>query len=125
MRLALHLLFIIDDALPVIRRAIASCAFSESDALMRALDGRFIARVHLVRRQEGRPETLPTGRNFYSLDSRALPTPTAWKVGKASAEALISRHVMEEGEWPRALTLSAWGTPICEQAVMISRKCSL
>ena len=101
---------IIDDALPVIRQAIASCAFSESDALMRALNGRFIAPGPSGAPTRGRPETLPTGRNFYSLDSRALPTPTAWKVGKASAEALLSRHVMEEGEWPRALTLSAWGT---------------
>ena len=101
---------ILSQALPAIETAIAQCATSETHSLIRVLDGRYIAAGPSGAPTRGRPEILPTGRNFYSLDSRALPTPTAWKVGQASSEALLQRHVMEEGEWPRALTLSAWGT---------------
>ena len=101
---------ILAEALPQIRAGITACAAAETDGLMRALSGRYIAAGPSGAPTRGRPEILPTGRNFFSLDSRALPTPTAWKVGKASAEALLERHVMEEGEWPKALTLSAWGT---------------
>ena len=101
---------ILQEALPQIRRGILACAEAERKGLLRALAGRYIAAGPSGAPTRGRPEILPTGRNFYSLDSRALPTPTAWKVGKASAEALLARHVMEEGAWPKALTLSAWGT---------------
>ena len=101
---------ILDEALPEIAKAISLCAVSESQSLLRALDGRYIAAGPSGAPTRGRPEILPTGRNFYSLDSRALPTSTAWKVGEASAKALLQRYVMEEGEWPRAMTLSAWGT---------------
>ncbi|MGC6518252.1 MAG: cobaltochelatase subunit CobN [Candidatus Puniceispirillaceae bacterium] len=101
---------VIEEALPEIAKGISDCAASETNALMRSLDGRFIAPGPSGAPTRGRPEILPTGRNFYSLDSRALPTPTAWKVGKASAEVLLQRYVMEEGEWPKAMTISAWGT---------------
>ena len=53
---------------------------------------------------------LPTGRNFFSVDSRAIPTPAAWALGWKSASLLIDRHVQEIGDWPRRLALTAWGT---------------
>ncbi len=53
---------------------------------------------------------MPTGRNFYSVDSRSVPTPAAWYLGQKSADLLLTRHRQEHGEWPRALGLSAWGT---------------
>jgi cobaltochelatase CobN len=53
---------------------------------------------------------LPTGRNFFSIDSRALPTPTAWRLGWASANAVIERYLQDHGNWPKAMVLSAWGT---------------
>ena len=53
---------------------------------------------------------LPTGRNFYSLDNRTVPTPTAWNLGKKSAEDLLIRHFQDFGHYPEALGLSAWGT---------------
>jgi cobaltochelatase CobN len=58
----------------------------------------------------GRPDVLPTGRNFYSVDIRAVPTPSAWDVGRRAAEALVERHVQEHGEYPRTVGLSVWGT---------------
>jgi cobaltochelatase CobN len=58
----------------------------------------------------GRPDTIPTGRNFYTLDTRAVPTPAAWTLGWKSAGLLVARHAQEHGEYPRAIALSAWGT---------------
>jgi cobaltochelatase CobN len=53
---------------------------------------------------------LPTGRNFYSLDNRTVPTPTAWTLGQKSAEDMLVRHFQDFGQYPKALGLSAWGT---------------
>ncbi|HBN32594.1 MAG TPA: cobaltochelatase subunit CobN, partial [Rhodobacteraceae bacterium] len=58
----------------------------------------------------GRLDVLPTGRNFFSVDSRAIPTPTAWALGWKSANLLIEKHLQTEGDWLRALLLTAWGT---------------
>ncbi len=58
----------------------------------------------------GRPEVLPTGRNFYSVDIRAIPTESAWDVGRKAAEALVERYTQENGEYPKTLGLSMWGT---------------
>ncbi|WP_410503487.1 cobaltochelatase subunit CobN [Leptolyngbya sp. O-77] len=63
-----------------------------------------------MRRRGGRPEVLPTGRNFYSVDIRAIPTESAWDVGRRAAEALIERYTQENGEYPQTLGLSMWGT---------------
>jgi cobaltochelatase CobN len=53
---------------------------------------------------------LPTGRNFYSVDLRALPTEAAWDLGRRSAELLLDQHLMQEGEPLLQLALSVWGT---------------
>ncbi len=53
---------------------------------------------------------LPTGRNFFAVDVRAVPTPSAWRIGQLAAERLVEAYWQEVGEWPRAIALSAWGT---------------
>jgi cobaltochelatase CobN len=82
----------------------------EMAALLAGLDGRFVPPGPSGAPTRGRIEALPTGRNFYSVDARALPTPAAWRLGFASAQALVERHAQEHGEYPRAVALSAWGT---------------
>ncbi len=74
------------------------------------LDGRFVPPGPSGAPTRGRLDTLPTGRNFYAVDSRAIPTPTAWELGQASAEALVRRHLQEHGDFPRQIGLSVWGT---------------
>ena len=93
-----------------IRERLDVCGPREADAMLRALEGRFVPSGASGAPTRGRPEVLPTGRNFFSIDSRALPTPVAWRLGWASAEALLDRHLMDHGNWPRAVVLSAWGT---------------
>jgi cobaltochelatase CobN len=83
---------------------------AEIAGLLTGLDGRFLAPGPSGAPTRGRPDVLPTGRNFFSVDSRAIPTPTAWTLGWKSASLLIERHAQEHGDWPRAIALTAWGT---------------
>ena len=78
--------------------------------LLRALDGKYIPSGASGAPTRGRPEVLPTGRNFYSVDIRGIPTETAWSVGSNAAEILVERYTQENGEYPKSLAISVWGT---------------
>ena len=92
--------------LPLIR----ACGTAEMAGLLTALDGRAVPPGPSGAPTRGRLDTLPTGRNFFSVDARAVPTRTAWELGWKSANLLIDRHLQDHGDWPRALLLTAWGT---------------
>ncbi len=87
-----------------------ACGEAERDALLAALDGRFVLPGPSGAPTRGRPDVLPTGRNFYSVDTRAVPTAVAWDLGLRSAQLLVADYLQREGEYPRAMALSAWGT---------------
>ena len=93
-----------------LKPSILACGDAEIAALMKGLDGRFVPPGPSGAPTRGRPDVLPTGRNFYSVDSRAVPTPAAYELGKKSAELLIRRYVQDHGEWPASFGLTAWGT---------------
>jgi len=78
--------------------------------LLRGLNGEYIASGASGAPTRGRPEVLPTGRNFYSVDIRAVPTETAWDIGRKAADVLIECYTQEHGEYPQTLGLSIWGT---------------
>ncbi len=82
----------------------------EITSILHSLDGRFIPPGPSGAPTRGRVDVLPTGKNFYSVDSRAIPTQAAWHLGEKSAELLVERHRQDHGEWPRHFGLSAWGT---------------
>ncbi|MEL7404877.1 MAG: cobaltochelatase subunit CobN, partial [Pseudomonadota bacterium] len=90
--------------------AVRACGTNEGTALLTALEGRAIPPGPSGAPTRGRLDTLPTGRNFYSVDSRAVPTPTAWTLGWKSASLLVEKHLQTHGDWPRAMLLTAWGT---------------
>jgi cobaltochelatase CobN len=94
----------------MIRPSVEACGRAELDGILTALDGRFVAPGPSGAPTRGRPDVLPTGRNFYSVDSRAVPTPAAWELGQKSAELLVTRHIQDHGEWPTSMALTAWGT---------------
>ena len=93
-----------------IRPAVDSCGEAEIRGLLSALDGRFVEPGPSGAPTRGRPEVLPTGRNFYSVDTRTVPTQAAWRLGWKSACLLLDRHRQEHGEWPQRMVLCAWGT---------------
>ncbi len=90
--------------------ALNKSAAQEIDALMRGLQGYFIEPGPSGAPTRGRLDTLPTGRNFFSVDNRSIPSPAACAIGEKSAQALIERHLQEHGDYPRQLGLSVWGT---------------
>ncbi|KAA9007038.1 cobaltochelatase subunit CobN [Histidinibacterium aquaticum] len=92
--------------LPIVQ----DCGPEEGRAFLAAISGRAIAPGSSGAPTRGRLDTLPTGRNFYAVDSRAVPTPTAWALGWKSANLLIDTHLQREGDWPRSLLLTTWGT---------------
>ncbi|AUW43006.1 cobaltochelatase subunit CobN [Rhizobium leguminosarum] len=93
-----------------LKPSILACGPAEIHGLLNGLDGRFVAPGPSGAPTRGRPDVLPTGRNFYSVDSRAVPTPAAYELGCKSAELLVRRYVQDHGEWPVSFGLTAWGT---------------
>lgn len=101
---------VLDQIASHIRPALQSSGPQEIAALLTGLDGGFVLPGPSGAPTRGRIDVLPTGRNFYSLDNRTVPTPTAWNLGQKSAEDLLLRHFQDTGNYPKALGLSAWGT---------------
>ena len=93
-----------------LRSRVVASGPHELDACRQALDGKFLAPGPSGAPTRGRLDVLPTGRNFYSVDTRTVPTPAAWKLGWQSATLLLERHRQEHGAWPKRIALSAWGT---------------
>ena len=93
-----------------IRPAVQACAAGEINGFLTGLGGRFVMPGPSGAPTRGRPDVLPTGRNFYSVDTRVLPTPAAWQLGWKSAQMLVERYAQDNGHWPTSLAISAWGT---------------
>lgn len=82
----------------------------EIDRIVQALDGCFIPAGPSGSPLRGLVNVLPTGRNFYSIDPRAVPSPLAYQTGSAMADSLVERHLADAGEYPSSVGLSIWGT---------------
>ncbi len=78
--------------------------------LLAALDGRFVAPGPGGAPSRGRLDVLPTGRNLYRVDPRAVPTRTAWEIGRRAAAEVVARHAQDHGDWPRRIVLDLWGS---------------
>ena len=83
---------------------------AEIAQVLRALDGRYIAAGPSGSPLRGLVNVLPTGRNFYSVDPKAMPSKLAWETGVSMADSLLERYRSDHGEWPRSVGLSVWGT---------------
>ncbi|MDO8189437.1 cobaltochelatase subunit CobN [Conexibacter sp. JD483] len=99
------LTFACEEVLPRILRTT-----EELDNVVAALNGRHIPAGPSGAPTRGRIDVLPTGRNFYSVDPRALPSQLSWGVGVKLADALLERHTRDHGSLPRTVGLVAWGT---------------
>ncbi|WP_315808756.1 cobaltochelatase subunit CobN [Pseudomonas sp. C9-3] len=87
-----------------------ACGASEIGHLLAGLAGRFVPPGPSGAPSRGRVDVLPTGRNFFTVDVRNLPTPTAFRLGFQSASRLLERHLQDHGDHLRQLGLSVWGT---------------
>ncbi|WP_416221416.1 cobaltochelatase subunit CobN [Rhodoferax sp.] len=94
----------------VLRPRLEACGPQEIAQCLRGLSGRLVPPGPSGAPSRGRPDVLPTGRNFYSVDTRAVPTQTAYAMGAAAAERVIERHLQDHGTMPGQVGLSVWGT---------------
>ncbi len=82
----------------------------EITAILHALDGGYVPAGPSGSPLRGLINVLPTGRNFYSVDPKAIPSRLAYQTGQAMADSLLQRHLHETGEYPQSVGLSVWGT---------------
>jgi len=78
--------------------------------LMQGLNGQYIPPGGSGAPTRGRLDILPTGRNFYSVDIRTIPSPSAYELGRKSAHFIIERYMQENGDYPKSIGISVWGT---------------
>ena len=97
--------FAADEVVPRLERTT-----DELDATLHALEGGYVPAGPSGSPLRGLINVLPTGRNFYSVDPRAVPSRLAWETGQAMAESLVDRYRADTGEYPRSVGLSVWGT---------------
>ncbi|WP_298964091.1 cobaltochelatase subunit CobN [uncultured Roseibium sp.] len=93
-----------------LRPSVCGSGKAEIAAVLTSLAGGFVEPGPSGAPSRGRPDVLPTGRNFYSVDVRAVPTETAWRLGQKSAHLIAERYFQEEGDWPTSMVLTCWGT---------------
>ncbi|MGW5441715.1 cobaltochelatase subunit CobN [Streptomyces asiaticus] len=83
----------------------------EIDHAVHALNGGFVPAGPSGSPLRGLVNVLPTGRNFYSVDPKAVPSRLAWETGQALADSLLERYRADnDGQWPNSVGLSLWGT---------------
>ena len=88
----------------------AASAHAERTSLLEALAGRRIAPGPSGSPYRGRADVLPTGRNLFTTDPRAVPSRAAYAQGVKLAEELVRRHLQDHGDWPRGLVVDLWGS---------------
>ncbi|MBI6708438.1 cobaltochelatase subunit CobN [Pseudomonas syringae] len=104
------LALILDSLRDVVAPRLDACGPGEMQGMLDALSGRFVPAGPSGAPSRGRLDVLPTGRNFFTVDVRNLPTTTAWRIGFQSANLLLERHLQDHGDHLRQLGLSVWGT---------------
>jgi cobaltochelatase CobN len=97
--------FVCDQLIPKLARC-----DDEIKNVLNSLNGQFVPPGPSGAPTRGRIDVLPTGRNFFAIDPRAIPTQTSWSCGKILAERLLERFRQEQGEYPRKMALVIWGT---------------
>jgi cobaltochelatase CobN len=97
--------FACDTLVPNLRRT-----SEEIENLLRGLDGCYVPAGPSGAPTRGMAHILPTGRNFYSVDPRSLPSQSAWHVGRQLAQEVLQRYLKETGRYPESVSISVWGT---------------
>lgn len=82
----------------------------EMNHLIAGLNGRFIPSGQAGSITSGREDLLPTGRNFYGINLRSIPTPSAWKVGADMGKRILDKYLLDEGKFPKSIGITLWSS---------------
>jgi len=77
----------------------------EMESLIHAMQGGFVPPGPSGLITRGKPDVLPSGRNFYSLDPATVPSKAAWRVGRKLAYLLIEKFREEKGTIPENVAM--------------------
>ncbi|MGW7052049.1 cobaltochelatase subunit CobN [Streptomyces sp. NPDC054887] len=97
--------FACDEVVPRLARTT-----DEIGNILHALDGGYVPAGPSGSPTRGLVNVLPTGRNFYSVDPKAIPSRLSWEVGQALADSLVARYLADTGDYPKSVGLTVWGT---------------
>ncbi|MFG3290352.1 cobaltochelatase subunit CobN [Streptomyces sp. NPDC048179] len=97
--------FACDEVVPRLARTT-----DEIGHILKALDGGYVPAGPSGSPTRGLVNVLPTGRNFYSVDPKAIPSRLSWEVGQSLADSLVQRYLQDAGEYPKSVGLTVWGT---------------
>lgn len=86
------------------------CGEQERAGLAAALAGRFVPAGPSGSPFRGRADVLPSGRNLFTTDPRAVPSRSAHAQGVKLAEELLRKHLQDHGDWPGGLVVDLWGS---------------
>ncbi|MBZ4021632.1 cobaltochelatase subunit CobN [Rhodobacter sp. TJ_12] len=87
-----------------------ACGAEERAGLTAALAGARVAPGPSGSPARGRSDVLPTGRNLFAVDPRAVPSRAAHAQGVKLAEELLRKHLQDQGDWPKGLVIDLWGS---------------
>ncbi|MGI9460986.1 MAG: cobaltochelatase subunit CobN [Alphaproteobacteria bacterium] len=82
----------------------------EVENIMLGLDGKFVPPGGAGAPSRGQPDLLPTGHNFFTIDNRKTPSTAAFDLARRSGHLVLARYLSEHGDYPKTITLTAWGT---------------
>ncbi|MDY4921179.1 MAG: cobaltochelatase subunit CobN [Phascolarctobacterium sp.] len=80
----------------------------EIENMLRGFEGEYVEPGPSGAPSSGGADLLPTGRNFFGVDPRTLPTPAAWEIGKQLGDQVIERFIAEEGHYPENIGIVLW-----------------
>ena len=82
----------------------------EKKSFIKSLESKYIKSGPSGAPTRGKLEVLPTGKNFYSIDTRGIPTETAWMVGDKSAQQILELYKQENGIDLKRMAITLWAT---------------
>lgn len=85
----------------------------ELNALVNALNGGYIA-PSPGGDAVANPNTLPTGRNLFSVNAEATPSESAWDKGVLLAQKTLETYIERNGELPRKVSYTFWSSEFIE-----------
>lgn len=98
--------FVKDTVVPRIR-----LTTQEMTHTLDALDGRFVEPGPSGSPNAGGVSLLPSGRNFYGVDPRTLPSPTGWNLGVKLGDRMIEKFIADQGKYPENIGMVLWSGP--------------